>query len=176
MPRTVRGCEQDPETGVWRIKLTRGQYALVDECDAAYMGQWNWRAAPVHTKAGWYGLRGVWDGTRMVTLMMHRVLAARFLPLTSDLQVDHENGNGLDNRRANIRLATPLQNVCNQGKQSNNQSGFKGVRWDTRGQCWRASIGYQGRKHHLGMFDTPEEAHAAYVAAAERLHGDFASM
>jgi len=87
-------------------------------------------------------------------------------------QVDHINGNGLDNRRENLRVANKMQNQYNSARQHNNRLGLKGVH--KNGRRYRAQIRADGVKHNLGYFDTAEEAHAAYCEAAKRLHGEFA--
>lgn len=86
--------------------------------------------------------------------------------------VDHRNMNGLDCRRENLRAATKSQNTRNSRLRRNNRSGFKGVTETSKG--WRAQCRFDGRNHHLGYFDTPEEAHAAYFAAACEHAGEFA--
>lgn len=91
-------------------------------------------------------------------------------------QPDHENGVTLDNRRNNLRFATSSQNAMNRRKTSANSSGYKGVHWHKGHQKWCAQIKVNGKSIHLGYFDTPEEAHAAYCEAATRLHGDFARL
>jgi hypothetical protein len=83
---------------------------------------------------------------------------------------DHINGVKTDNRLVNLRLATASENVANQGVRS--KSGFKGV-WK-HGRGWAASIRKDRATHHLGTFDTPELAHAAYCEAAKSMHGEFA--
>ena len=91
-----------------------------------------------------------------------------------DQDIDHIDGCRTNNAWHNLRLATRSQNHCNRGPQANGTSGFKGVCFSKRRQKWRARLNVGYVEHHLGYFDTPEEAHAAYLAAAERLHGEFA--
>jgi hypothetical protein len=86
--------------------------------------------------------------------------------------MDHINGDTSDNRIANLRPATQTQNRANTRRASNNASGFKGVCWHRR--KWRAQLIVNGVLYHLGLFDTPEKAHAAYVTAAEKHFGKFA--
>lgn len=90
--------------------------------------------------------------------------------------VDHINGNGLDNRRSNLRLCSHVENMQNRRMHRNNQSGHKGVYFDPdlNGRPWRAQIRAHGKKHCLGRFDTAEQACEAYKNAALRLHGPFA--
>ncbi len=89
-------------------------------------------------------------------------------------QVDHIDSDGLNNRIANLRLATRSENCRNSRTPRTNTSGLKGV---SASGCangrWRARIKISGREHHLGTFDTPEEAHAAYAAAAREHFGEF---
>jgi hypothetical protein len=87
--------------------------------------------------------------------------------------IDHRDGDPSNNRWNNLRRATVSQSNANRRIQRNNKCGFKGVAREGSGR-WRAYIQKNGRKHPLGSFATPEAAHAAYVAAARRLHGEFA--
>jgi hypothetical protein len=87
--------------------------------------------------------------------------------------IDHCDGNPSNNRWANLRRATASQNCANRRVHRNNKCGFKGVVWSHIGR-WRATVYKNGRKHHLGSFATPEDAHAAYVTAARKLFGEFA--
>ena len=91
-------------------------------------------------------------------------------------EVDHWNTDKADNRWKNIREATHAQNQMNRPRQRNNKSGFKGVSWDAQMKRWRAYIGSNSRHHHLGFFDTPEAAHAAYVTVAKNKFGKFARI
>ena len=98
---------------------------------------------------------------------MHNVIAGA-------PQVDHVNGDGLDNRRANLRPASTAQNARNRSRPSTNRSGFKGVSWVRDRGHWRAGIKVDGRSLNLGSFADPVEAAKAYDEAARRLHGKFA--
>jgi hypothetical protein len=88
--------------------------------------------------------------------------------------IDHINGDAMDDRLVNLRLANPSENKINQKIRCDNKSGFKGVSWYSRDSKWKAAIGLRGKRYHLGYFNTAEDAHAVYVAAAENLHGEFA--
>jgi hypothetical protein len=106
---------------------------------------------------------------------LHRVI---WLFVTGEdpglLQIDHIDGNGLNNSFANLRIANGSENLCNCERRKDNRSGFKGVGWSKQKKKWRARIAFNGRQRELGFFDTPELAHMAYAAAAAELHGDFA--
>lgn len=145
-----------------QIPLTRGQVALVDAADFDRLARYRWQA--IETKPGlWYAQRA--DG-----LYMHRMIMGLDVTL-----VDHRNGNGLDNRRANLRLATVSLNNCNARKRATARAPFKGVDWH-RG-AWRVRITPPGgRQLSLGHFVDVLEAALVYDAAARRLFGPFARV
>ncbi|MHC4207804.1 MAG: HNH endonuclease, partial [Planctomycetota bacterium] len=87
--------------------------------------------------------------------------------------VDHINGNGLDNRRANLRLATVAQNAWN-SKKRNPRSGYKGVWFAADKGLWRAAIVCHGRRIHIGYFTDKIAAARAYDAAARKYYKEFA--
>jgi len=101
---------------------------------------------------------------------MHRVI------LPDAEEVDHINGNGLDNRRANLRPATGIENRRNRRRSRKNTSGYAGVSWDKVNRKWYAYITADGRMRALGRFDTAEEAALARDRAALELHGEFARL
>jgi hypothetical protein len=88
--------------------------------------------------------------------------------------IDHRDRNPLNNRWDNLRLATFSSNSANRRRHRNNKSGFKGVWFHRRTGKWRARIRKDKRSFWLGEFETPEHAHAAYVAKAHELFGEFA--
>jgi hypothetical protein len=100
---------------------------------------------------------------------MHRVIAGT----PEDYQTDHINGDGLDNRRSNLRDATHNQNQHNSRTPVNNTSGVKGVQWHSQRAKWHARIGVGGKSRSLGLFASLDEAKAAYEKASAELHGDF---
>jgi len=101
---------------------------------------------------------------------MHREVLS--LPRGNGLYVDHINGDGLDNRKCNLRVANHSQNHMNERLRCDNKSGFKGVTRITRGG-WQATITAAGKTLYLGSFATPEAAYEARCAAAARYHGEF---
>lgn len=109
---------------------------------------------------------------------MHRFIMERILgrKLESYEIVDHRDGNGLNNTRANLRLASRSQNRANSRMHKNNTSGYKGVSWHKASGKWSATIGWQKKLLFIGLFDTPEEAHEAYKEKARELHGEFAKF
>lgn len=90
--------------------------------------------------------------------------------------VDHINGNGLDNRRENLRLATKSQNMMNRDKTRVNKSGYKGVHFELFTNRWKAQIKVGKKNVNLGRFDSPKEAAIAYNKACKIYHGEFANL
>ena len=88
--------------------------------------------------------------------------------------VDHVDGNSINNRIENLRLATPSENNRNSKISSKNTSGVKGVYWYKRDKKWKAQIMVDHKFIHLGYYNTIEEAEAAIIIARNNLHGDFA--
>jgi hypothetical protein len=89
-------------------------------------------------------------------------------------EIDHRNKDKLDNRWVNLREATSRQNAMNRKMRKDNRTGLKGVGFDRRRGKYTASITHNGRVCFLGLFNNPEEAHAAYVENAKLLYGEFA--
>lgn len=89
-------------------------------------------------------------------------------------EIDHKNGDRFDNRFENLRLSTHSQNMGNRKINTSNATGFKGI-WIKDGK-FAAEIAARGERRWLGCFDTPEEAHAAYAAAAIEIFGEFARV
>lgn len=91
-----------------------------------------------------------------------------------DGEIDHINGNKSDNRIANLRVATPQENSRNRPTRIDNAIGLKGVSFHRATGKYRAKISHGGREHSLGLYESPESAHAAYVRAANENFGEFA--
>jgi hypothetical protein len=150
---------------VTKIPLTRDLYTLVDTDDADR----------VLSAGSWHALANR-NGKFYAAHKKGRGLERLHSFLTNWPLVDHINGDGLDNRRCNLRPATLVENARNRRLPSNNTSGFKGVNWHRGNGKWAASITADGRRHSLGYHDSPEDAGRAYDAAAIRLHGEFACL
>lgn len=153
---------------VMQIPLSRGMTAQVDDEDFdVVMAVGPWYATV--KKQTWYATHDVRkaDGRRTMQAL-HRLLRPDWR------LIDHINGDGLDNRRANLRLATFAQNGANRRMSRRNTTGFKGVFWDPERKLWRAAITYERRHHHVGRFATAEQAARAYDARALELFGEFA--
>jgi hypothetical protein len=145
-------------------------YALVDAADHDVVAGYRWRVLNGHN--------GKLYACTMVAglcVYMHRLVA-----LTPDgYETDHINGNGLDNRRVNLRSATPSQNSANMWKPrrpdlSQHSSRYKGVSWDKSRRKWQAKITVAQRCRSLGRYDRDDDAARAYDAAALAAWGEFA--
>jgi hypothetical protein len=153
------------------VLLTRGQVALVDVADLPLVSSYTWQAKP-NKRGTWYAdTRITTRGTDHRRILMHRLL------MPGVPQIDHKNGNGLDNRRStgNLRPATTSQNAANKPKVRGNAR-YKGVRWRASSGRWSAQIKYHGHQTHLGYFASEAEAARAYNAAALERFGDFARL
>lgn len=131
----------------------------------------------------WCYLRGGTSGyaihyTHGTYQLMHRVIIERAIGrrLNKSEIVDHVDGNGLNNQRNNLRIASHIQNMRNRHKHSNNKSGYKGVYKRKGSNIWTACIRIKNKSIHLGNFTTAEDAHMAYCNAAESLFGEFARL
>jgi hypothetical protein len=146
------------------MKLTKGKVMIVDDDMYEYLSQWKWQA--LSTNGKWYAYRN--SGRRAI--YVHRLVA----DAPDGVKVDHKNGNGLDNRRENLRLATGSQNAQNSKVCSRNKLGYKGVY--NNGGRYRAQITVGNTKISLGQYGTPEEAALAYNRAAKEYFGEFANL
>lgn len=141
--------------------------AIIDAVDAPRIMPYKWHAMPgtrQHTwyAAGWAVVNGV--GRK---LTMHRLILGE----RPGLICDHRDGDGLNNRRSNLRFATRAQNRINSKKTRGRY--LKGVRPNSSGRLWQATIMHLGVRTFLGNHATERQAHEAYLSAARELHGEF---
>lgn len=148
--------------------LPSGQKFIVDEEDADFVRSKKWRAAP--SKNCVYVQCNVKqpDGT-VRSLFLHRMI----IGAPKGRVVDHINGDGLDNRKENLRICTQSQNLRNKRNHRLEQGHLKGCTWRKDAYLWEAQIWIDGRKVNLGYYRSQEEAHAAYVKAAAKNFGEF---
>lgn len=149
--------------GSREINLTKGQIAIVDVSDFELLSRWKWCV-----NSFGYAIRNTGGSPSQV--LMHR----QIMNAPPGIQVDHINGNPLDNRRCNLRLATSSQQKMN--RRPTASSGYKGVRWHKRQGQWQARIKVEGKERHLGYFDDVEAAARARDEASIIHHGEFAFL
>lgn len=150
------------------IYAKHGEEIIVDDDDYVTLNSKRW-----HLDDSGYAVTSLYsrrDGKPFcTTISMHRLVNRT----PKGLKTDHKNEIKLDNRKSNLRNATSSQNGWNRGRQANNTSGYKSVWLHKASMRFQTSVKVNGKRIHLGTFDTPEEAHAAYCKAAENLHGEF---
>lgn len=159
-----------PDTNSTReIPLTQGKVALVDAADYERLSAFKWYAH--RGRCNWYAQRHI-SGSRKIQPMHRFILGVG----DTKVMVDHIDCDGLNNRRSNIRPATPSQNQANRGKYAcGTTSLYKGVYRHKDGR-WVASIKHRRKRKCLGSFPDEISAAHAYDAAAVRLFGEFANL
>jgi hypothetical protein len=152
------------------ISLTQGKVALVDDEDFEYLSQWKWFAnRKCHI---WYAKKWYRNGSHKTTVSMHVIL----MNTHGGKEVDHIDGNGLNNQKNNLRICTHQENTRNARLYKNSTSGFKGVTFFRKNNCWRARIQVNGIGYHLGLFKSPIEAAKIYNKMATQYFGEFARL
>lgn len=156
------------------VNITSGrwskQFAKISPQDAELVLLHKWRAATIKRRGTVYAISAEKEAGKYSRLRMHRLI----MGVTDEQHVDHINGDGLDNRRENLRIATPQQNQGNSQKRAAAQSRYKGVSWSVQARKWRAYITLNRKQTHLGLFADEIDAARAYDAKAIELFGGFA--
>lgn len=158
------------------VPLTKGLFALVDDADFDRVATFRWYA--FRRGRLWHAARSVKRKGKRSTIHMHRWL----LDAPNGVEVDHRDGNGLNNTRENLRLCTHGQNAINHRRSfSSKSSRFHGVCWHARSQRWRVVIcagektsSGRARQIYVGVYRYEIDAARAYDRAAIRHHGEFA--
>lgn len=152
-----------------QIELTKGQFALVDDEDFEELNQFKWHA--IVARDTFYAVRKIYTNKEKVSTMMHRVILGT---TNKKIQIDHKDGNGLNNQKNNLRESTASQNQSNTSYQKNNAFKHKGVGWHKGASKYRARITLNGKEYHLGLFEDIIDAAKAYDEKAKELFGEFA--
>lgn len=154
-----------------KIKLTQGQYALVDDEDFEWLNSFNWCYYKARNNGG-YAARKVGGRSDPKNVMMHRLVNNT----PEGFDTDHHDGNKLNNQKYNLRTATSLQNRYNRNSYKGSTSKYKGVGWFKRDSKWRAYIVKDRKNYHLGLYENEQQAALAYNKKALEFHGKFARL
>ncbi len=169
MKRSIRPIRVEGETAF--IPLGGGAEAIIDVADIGLVSGRNWHIARGngcdYARANCKLPSGKWGQVKL-----HRVL----MRPAPECDVDHINGDGLDNRRCNLRIATRSQNNMNARIRADNKSGHRGVFWRADRKRWMAYINANGKRQYLGHFKEKDDAKAAHARAAVELFGEFRRM
>lgn len=150
------------------IELTNGDKTIIDDEDYEEVSKYKWRKDSLDNHV--VRTFGPHKGRRLIRL--HR----QIMKAEVGQIIDHINGNVLDNRKENLRIATKSQNGMNRSKQKNNKSGYKGVSWSNQHKRWIAQLTLNGKRVLNKLFKTKEEAAKAYNEAAIKYFGEFAQL
>jgi len=170
LPEATRCILLSVELSMKSIPLTQGYETIVDNIDYDFLSQWKWSTRI----GGWNKNRVFAARTRQLNKKQRVICMSRLImSAPEDKQVDHINGNPLDNRRKNLRLVTASQNAMNSRPWKNKESRYKGVYRNTRKTRWYSQITVNGKRHWLGSFEKEEAAARAYKEASEKYHGEY---
>lgn len=155
-------------------------YAVVDDEDYEKVKDYNWQIT--YRSSNFYvfahhrhGKKGSCGRRKRVTYYLHRLIMG--LEKDSKLVVDHINGDGLDNRKQNLRVCTIAENARNSRRKQKGTSKYRGVyydKWTKADKPFKASISINNKTTHIGRFKTAKAAALAYNKAALKHHGEFA--
>lgn len=151
-----------------QINLTQGKIALVDDSDYAWLSLTPW-----YYSGSGYAARDFTRNKEKISVYMHRLI----LNVADDKEVDHIDGNRLNNTRSNLRICSRAENALNIRKRKNASSKYKGVYWDEAREQFRVAVNSATYgEYYVGSFYSEDEAGLAYNLAAGSLHGDFACL
>lgn len=141
---------------------TRGEIIKISDCDWSECSGIRWCIIG----------KGYVRSTTRPYIRLHR----HILKPSKGMDVDHINGDTLDNRRENLRICTRSQNKMNGNLYKNNTSGYKGIYWNKRKEKWHIHLTVNQKDRHIGYYETLEEAINARNVAVKKFHGEFARI
>ena len=152
--------------------LGNGLFAICDWCDFNSVKSFKWNSTSLDSRVQWAWAHDVENGgEKRKKVAMHNII----MKPSEGFIVDHINGNGLDNRRSNLRIATRQQNTFN-SVHKGGTSKYKGVALDKESGLWRAYIAKNGKRTWLGRFPDELSAAIAYDKAAKDMFGEYAKL
>jgi hypothetical protein len=144
-------------------------FTMVDDEDFDILNKHKWHIAK--NSKTWYAQRNVYKPKHGM-IFLHR----QILNIPDGMFIDHIDGNGLNNQKANIRVCTKAENCRNARIRGDNTSGYKGVSFHKPTKKWSASIQADKKQKHIGLFQSPQEAAFAWNIAAKEMHKDYAKL
>ncbi len=156
-----------------RIPLSQGQFAIVDDKDYDRLNRHRWYARKA-SYGGFFAVTTITLNKIAVKMYMHREIMG--LAKGDRRVIDHLDHNTLDNRRANLRICTQAQNLCNRGPDAHTSSQYKGVSWNKECKKWDVRISVQGKQICFGLFEDETYAARVYNTAAQKYHGKYARL
>lgn len=153
------------------IPLTQGKFAMVDDEDFDELNKFKWSYYSSRRKE--YAIRNSYTGKKHTTVRMHRQILNETNP---EIFIDHEDGNGLNNQKLNLRRCSNKQNCANRRSHENVTSNYLGVYWRNDSKKWRVSGVSDGKRFNIGHFDNEIDAAKAYDAWAKINHKEFANL
>lgn len=158
-----------------KIDLKNGFFAYADDNDSELIKGYNWKMITrnENSRIRNYVVTTVRINGRSKKIWLHRLLMGN---VQKGMVVDHIDGDGLDNRRSNLRVCTVSQNSMNSHTNKSGSSKYKGVSFIGAKLRFRATILKDGKSKHLGLFNNEVDAAEAYNKAAMELFGEFAKL
>ena len=142
-----------------KIPLTKGKFALVDDEDFEILNQWKW----------YFDGRYAKRIQNRSSVYIHRLV----FNILNGGEIDHKNGNKLDNRKRNLRSCTRSQNIFNSPERKDNTSGKKGVNWSKELNKWVSRIRVKKKGIYLGVFSRKEDAILVRKLAEKKWYNDY---
>jgi hypothetical protein len=152
------------------LPLSQGKHTIIDADNYEWLNQWKW----YYDKG--YAVRNETVFVNGVRKQKRITLSRLILNAPKDMEVDHINGDSINNTKANLRLVTDGQNARNKRKVKNKSSVYKGVSLHKGERRWHSRIMFDWKLIHLGSFEDEVNAALAYNQAALKYHGEYAKL